>query len=347
MIVHFCQPPAEQRLGGLDAAISSLRDALESNDVQVETDLAPGAQGGNRVVHFHGLWQFRYHALSRACRARRIPYIVSPHGMLEPWAWRHKRWKKWPYFHLLEKRFLAGAATLLATAEPEAKRLRQLLPTQRVAALPLGFTSNASPDYDRARERLGWSSDERVMLFLSRLHEKKGLDLLLKALCAISRPANARVVIVGDGDPKYVHELRTLEAELHGKLPPVTWEGAVWGEDRWPFFQGADLFCLPSHSENFALAVLEALQVGTPVLTTRATPWPAELGDTRGYPCDPTVASIAAALERYFASTPSASTREDLARWARERFSWDKLASRYVEFYRGVCAAAVPSHLSA
>src|SRR5689334_14556329 len=98
MNVHFFQPPPEQLTGGLDAAITSLREALTRIGVAVD-DALPEHAG---VAHFHGLWQPAHARFARECRRRGVPYVVSPHGMLEPWAWRHKWWKKWPYFHLVE-----------------------------------------------------------------------------------------------------------------------------------------------------------------------------------------------------------------------------------------------------
>jgi glycosyltransferase involved in cell wall biosynthesis len=110
--------------------------------------------------------------------------------------------------------------------------------------------------------------------------------------------------------------------------------GEVLGEARWPYLQGADLFCLPSHSENFGLAVLEACQVGTPVLTTTETPWAEPLTGRPGFICQPTVESIRLALDRFW-STPLASPdeRAALSDWAWTTFNWKTLAPRYVDFY--------------
>src|SRR4029434_11266956 len=98
-------------------------------------------------------------------------------------------------------------------------------------------------------------------------------DLLLDALATTELPPETRLVIVGGGEPAYVHSLRSAANSLATRLPRIDWIGEIWGDARWPYLQGADLFCLPSHSENFGLTLLEACQVGTPVLTTTATPW--------------------------------------------------------------------------
>ena len=323
-------------MGGLDAAIDGLRGALVRAGATVD-DALPETVDGEQAVHFHGLWQPAHSRLSKRCAALRIPFVVSPHGMLEPWAMRHKWWKKWPYFHLVEKRHLARASALLATGSLEAERLRQLVPGQRVESLPLGLTGEAKPNYEAARAQLGWQRDERVLLFLSRLHVKKGLHLLLRALAAAERSEKTRLVIVGGGDADYVRSLRALATELGVALPRVDWVGEVWGDARWPYFQGADLFCLPTFSENFGLAVLEACQVGTPALTTSATPWAEHLADDRGIICEPREDSICSALDRFFKEelrTPEA--RQKLADWAWAAFHWDALAARYLACYRSL-----------
>jgi glycosyltransferase involved in cell wall biosynthesis len=334
--VIFAVPPPNQRVGGLDSAIQSLRRAMMELDLQVADEL-PATPKPGTLVHFHGLWQWAQSQLSKRCLAKGVPYVVSPHGMLEPWAWRHKWWKKWPYFHLVEKGHLARANSLLATGEPEARRLHKLIHGQRIETLPLGLTSDARPNYTNARRRLGWGADEHVLLFLSRIHVKKGLDLLLQALATTPFPKKTRLVIVGDGDRGYVRSLQRFARENSGKLPTVTWTGAVWGEARWPYFQGADLFCLPSHSENFGLAVLEACQVGTPVLTTIETPWASPLSTGRGFIGEPNVDSVRRLLADFFLQPRGDATkRAALADWAHSNYDWKSLAPRYAAFYESM-----------
>jgi glycosyltransferase involved in cell wall biosynthesis len=332
MKVHFFTPPPAQRIGGLDAALEGLTGALKRSGIAVDHAL-PTINSGEDVAHFHGLWQPQHVRLARECVTRGIPCVVSPHGMLEPWAWRHKWWKKWPYFHLVEKRHLARAAALLATAPREAQRLRGFMPRQHIESIPLGLTGDARPHYSEARRQLGWAAEEVVLLFLSRLHAKKGLDLLLRALASMKWPAVTRLVIVGDGARSYVDGLKAFASDHAGALPRLDWMGAVWGDARWKYFQGADLFCLPTHSENFGLAVLEASQVGTPSLTTLDTPWSDDLQD-RGYIALPSVESVRESLHQFFAEprgTPAA--RSELSAWAWNHFAWDRVAPRYVEFY--------------
>ncbi len=332
MNVHFFQPPPTQRIGGLDAAIQSMRAALQRSGIVVDEELP--LSGPDHVVHFHGLWQRDHARAARTCIERGVPYVVSPHGMLERWAWRHKWWKKWPYFQLVEKRHLAQAAALLATGPKEAARLRRFAPLARIETLPLGLTGTAHPNYKSARQQLGWAAEEIVLLFLSRLHVKKGPDLLLRAVASMKWPAVTRVVFVGDGERSYVESLKHFAADHAGALPRIDWIGAVWGEARWKYFQGADLFCLPSHSENFGLAVLEASQVGTRSLTTVDTPWSEELAPPRGYIAEPRVESIRESLTQFFSAARQPDTqRTELSSWAWDTYEWDRLAPNYASFY--------------
>ncbi|RYD71739.1 MAG: glycosyltransferase, partial [Verrucomicrobiaceae bacterium] len=336
--VLFFEPPPAQRVGGLDAAITTLRTALQELGVEVNDQLSRSTLTDDvYAVHFHGLWQPGHIRIANECRRRGIPFVVSPHGMLEPWAWRHKAWKKWPYYYLVERRFLRSASCVLATANSEAERLSELLPGQRIETLPLGMTADVGPDYSAARECTGWSPNELVLLFLSRIHVKKGLDLLLRALCEMPVPADVRLVVVGGGEQSYVATLKSFVQQNAPRLPRIDWLGEIWGDERWKYFQGADLFCLPTHSENFGLAVLEALQVGTPVLTTRTTPWVAYLNAERGLLADPTVESLKSSLSTFLsAPRSSALSREQTAAWAHETFSWSQLAPRYRSLYESL-----------
>jgi glycosyltransferase involved in cell wall biosynthesis len=344
MIVHFFKPPSFQTTGGLDLAIQSLRAFLEHSGIDVRSSSPSKELGEGRaqeVVHFHGIWQPGFLKVSAHCGRRKIPYVVSPHGMLEPWAWRHKWWKKWPYFQFVEKRHLIGARRLVATSDSEAHNLRKFFPASQCEVLPLGLPmASKRPDYLRARAALGWNDSERVILFLSRIHPKKGLHLLLSALAKIAPELNqsARLVIVGGGEHAYVRKLKRFRAHNRSRLPRIDWIGEVWSDQKWMYLQGADLFCLPSYSENFGLAVLEALQVGTRVLTTAQTPWAAISSWNAGYVVEPTESAIGAVLSEHLKSSRpwSLKERESLAEKIHKQFSWDAIGSRYLRLYEDV-----------
>ena len=127
MKVDFYEPPAEQKKGGLEQAILSLRDYLCQEGCAVRIN--PGDESSGAVpdiVHLHGLWQPPFQRISKWCRRRGVPYVVSPHGMLEPWAWRHKRWKKLPYYYLLSVRNSITRRPSWQPANRSSKILRDL-----------------------------------------------------------------------------------------------------------------------------------------------------------------------------------------------------------------------------
>jgi len=340
--IFFAEPPLDEAEGGVDLAMDTVARYLDRVGAPVVRDADLDdvrSASGPRLVHFHALWQLDHSWMSRWCRTHGVPYVVSPHGMLEPWAWRHKRWKKWPYYQLIECFHLQGAARVLATSTLEANNLSNFVDEEAISTIPLAITTDVEPAYAAARADRGWSSNEDVLVYLSRLHEKKGMHLLLESLTALPavHTESLRLVVVGDGPDAYRERLRRIEEAHADRLPPIDWEGAVWGDEKWTYLQGADLFCLPTHSENFGIVVLEACQVGTPVLTTTGTPWRFLEEWTAGLVAEPEPPSLRAALDEYvrsFSWTPS--DRKALAERTRERFSLDTVGTQYVEMYQQV-----------
>jgi len=338
MKVGFYSPPAHQSLGGLELAIRSIKEYLQ-RDCLVE--LEPPDPGSCDLIHFHGLWQPRFHQLAARCQSASIPYVISPHGMLEPWAWQHKWWKKWPYYLLFEQRFLSQAASLLATSPMEKQNLQRFTALPAIEVIPLSITTEHGPDYEAARRKLGWVNQEFVLLFLSRLHPKKGVHLLFQALCKLSRlKQTLRVVVVGDGSQTYKDHLCKFVRLNQHRLPTVEFTGPIWGPEKWTFLQGADLFCLPTYSENFGLAILEACQVGTPVLTTVTTPWK-EFLEARGFPVvRPSKNGVLAGLTDFIERGKlSSDHRYGLAEEARRRFSPSLVSGQYLHYYLGILSS--------
>ncbi len=355
MTLDFHEPPAAKKAGGLDLAVRCLRDHLLGRGLNVRTnpthatDFAPPD-----VIHFHGLWQPRFLKISKICRRNGTPYVVSPHGMLEPWAWNHKRWKKWPYFLLFERRHLHGAAAILATSDLEAANLKRFFPKVPCPVIPLGLPDRHGSDYVAARQRLGWQPEEHVLLFLSRIHPKKGLHILLNSLAAFCSQSltatghsslfdKTRLVIIGGGNADYIKQLQALVTAQKAQLPKIEWLGEIWGEGKWSYLQGADLFCLPSFSENFGLAVLEALQVGTRVLTTNTCPWRFLTDWNAGFVVEPNAKAVLHGLEAFWNSRQwTEAQRRHLAERIHENFGWETIGPRYEQLYGSVLATSAP-----
>jgi glycosyltransferase involved in cell wall biosynthesis len=180
-----------------------------------------------------------------------------------------------------------------------------------------------------------------VLLYLSRIHPKKGLDLLLASLRLVPEEARVgwRLAVIGGGDRAYLRRLRRFADRYAAELPPIEWKGEIWSDKKWDYLQGADLFCLPTHSENFGFAVMEAMQVGTPILTTDQTPW----GDERGKPgffiARPTVSSLREQLLAWREAAPwSERDRAALAGEARARFHGESLSRDHIAAYEFLIA---------
>ena len=233
------------------------------------------------AVFVHGLWQYPGLAVRRALRGRR-PYFVYPHGMLDPWfsrAYPLKHAKKWVYWQLFERRVLRDASAVLFTCEEE-RRLagRSLKPyrcTERVVAY-----GTARPTGDPARQRTAFllrvpeATSRPYLLFLGRIHRKKGVDLLIAAygryVAESLRGGAACPALVVAGPCPDARLLGALSAAAHRIPSPgrVLFPGMLEGDAKAGALRGAEAFILPSHQENFGLAIVEAMAVGTPVLVS-------------------------------------------------------------------------------
>jgi len=345
--VAFFEPPPQQAEGGLERAIEMLDDYFEPRDVQVRRCATASEvwQSPPDLVHFHGLWQLDHAWASWLCRRLDVPYVVSPHGMLEPWAWAQKKWKKRPYYAAVERFHLQGADCVLATSKQEKSNLQAFVAETQLQSIPLAITDEVGPAYSEAREALGWPDGERVLLYLSRVHPKKGLHMLLEALVDLPSSAteNTRLVVVGPGPDEYVERLQSYIRRHQDRLPKIEWKGPVWGDEKWTYLQGADLMCLPTHSENFGVVVLEALQVGTPVLTTTATPWSFLEDWSAGRIVDPEVQEIRDALAEFITTFSWDETaRNALADRTRDRFALSVLGKQYRTLYKTFASGSTP-----
>ena len=253
--------------------------------------------------------------------------------MLEPWAFQSKRWKKLPYLTMVDGPNLRQSQAVFVTCPMEANHVKVLTNCDNVKELPLGLSAKVTADREVARANFGLESSDRVLLYLSRIDPKKGLDRMLFALEGTPQQ-NWQVWVVGDGDPNWVNKLKQWSAARRRQLPTIHWVGAQWGEAKWPYLAAADLFCLPTHSENFGLAVLESLWVGTPVLTTPDTPW-VDYAHVDGIQITRNdVNSLRGALHHQFKNYGwTASQRCQLKSWSQTHFHWNRLRGQYLKAY--------------
>lgn len=224
------------------------------------------------LVHVHGL--FSYAAMPAAYWANRygVPYIVRPFGVLNRWGMRNRRpWLKRVSFKLIESRILSGAAVVHYTSEQECSEATELGVPHRSVVIPNAIeipTDIANSARGCFRKRHPELANRPIILFLSRLDQKKGLDLLLNAFAKIVRQhPSALLVIAGDGEPAFVEALKQ-QANTLGIASAVLWTGFLAGADKWAALRDADIFVLPSYSENFGIAVVEAMAFGVPVVVS-------------------------------------------------------------------------------
>ena len=285
--------------------------------------------GGSKLFHDHGLWLPANHSTSAVARKLKIPLVVSTRGMLEPWALNHRAWKKRLAWSLYQRRDLATARVLHATAPHEAESLRRLGLRQPIAVIPNGVDLPSYPSRPQV------PASPRVVLFLGRIHPVKGLVELVDAW-RIARPAGWTMIIAGpdEGGHRAVVEERIRGAGLESDFQFV---GAVDDEEKTALYQRADLFILPSFTENFGVVVAEALASGVPVITTKGTPWEGLETHRCGWWVDLGVEPLSAAI-REAASLPDVERAAMGARGRRyaEHFSWPQIAEQMLAVYRWV-----------
>ncbi len=226
------------------------------------------------AVVVNGLWQYHSFAAWRALRKLNIPYFIFTHGMLDPWFKRtypRKHLKKWLYWPWAEYRVLRDARAVLFTSEEERLQARRSFWLYRANERVVAYGTRAPPDNAAAlREGFFAAHPElrgrRNLLFLSRIHEKKGCDLLIEAFAAVAAQDPAlHLIMAGPDQTGWLERLRTAAQSL-GIGDRITWPGMVRGDLKWGAFYCAEAFVLPSHQENFGIAVAEALGCGVPVL---------------------------------------------------------------------------------
>lgn len=222
------------------------------------------------LLHVHGIWSLSIHGLLTKARSNSIPYVISIRGMLEPWSLSQKRFKKKLAFWLYQYKDLRNANALHVTSDEECNSVRRLDLRNSIINIPNGIDESEFPEEVDLRTKY----NSKKILFISRLHKKKGIEILLKAFDRIEKETKHdwTIEIIGSGDKGYLRELISLRSTL--KLESqVFFMGSVYGEEKINALSNSTLFILPTYSENFGIAIAEALAAHTPVITTHGTPW--------------------------------------------------------------------------
>jgi glycosyltransferase involved in cell wall biosynthesis len=240
------------------------------------------------IVHINGIWSPENWGFQKVAQELGIQVVLSPHGMLEPWILARNPWKKKIGLFLYQSKAIKRAEHLHVTALMEKESVRNLGYTNELTIIPNGIDLS---EIKKKKELYG----SRKVIFLSRIHPKKGIELLLEAWRATDTQGWS-LEIAGNGDANYIENL-TQSANDIGNVHFV---GAKYNEEKWDFLRSADVMVLPTYSENFGIVVAEALAVGLPVITTKGTPWEDLNTHNCGWWIDLSVSSLSNTLTNVF-----------------------------------------------
>lgn len=279
------------------------------------------------LIHNHGLWMMPNVYPGQVARQHDIPLVVSPHGTLSQWAMRSGSSVKRAFWPLLQRPALARTTCFHATAEAEYGDIRRMGFRPPVAIIPNGIDI---PDLLPKQQ-----GDSRTLLFLGRIHPVKGLDMLLPAWRVVQdRFPEWRLRIVGPDNRGYLGQMQRLARELG--LDRIEFSGVMYGRQKSLAYAQADLFVLPSYSENFGISVAEALAAGTPAIVTKGAPWAGLEVHGAGWwidsGIDPLVACLEAALCRSTDSLGEMGLRGRA--WMEAEYSWAHVGRQMAETYR-------------
>jgi len=288
------------------------------------------------IVHIHGCWNYMVWMTGYICRKYSVPYVISPKGMLEPEALKISSLKKKVAYSLVERKQLKHAACLLATSEKE---------RVSIEALELGVPSVVTPyginlakcivkNDLSLRKRLKILSDDFVVLFVGRIHPIKGLDVLCEGIkLAILTAPNIRLLLVGDGDVEYVRQLKN-EFNVLIESRHLFFLGHLEDEEKADAYQSSDVFALMSHSENFGLAVAEAMSYGLPVILSKGCPWPQVIDWGCGFWIDAEPVNVASMVRNLVDDREHALSMGRLAKEsAALHLDWKSMALRVKSIY--------------
>jgi glycosyltransferase involved in cell wall biosynthesis len=301
------------------------------------------------VAHLHTPWEPANLQIARLLRARGIPYVLTPHGMLDHWSMQQKRAKKILYLRLAGGRLIRNAAAVHFTAQSELEQARKWLSADATTSVQpclldlSAFDRPTSPDlalkaYPQIR------SDAKKILFLSRVHPKKGLELLIEAAALLQEHAPLQLLVAGPGEPSYVSQLQKRASDLGVS---ACFLGMVQGEAKRSLYRLADVFVLPTYQENFGIVQAEAMASATPVVTTKGVDVWRELeqGGARIAEHDPP--AIAAAVSPLLADSQlrdavGAQGQTFVRQWLDE----PRVAAGYQRMYQTAIGGAAASSLA-
>jgi len=294
------------------------------------------------LVHIQELWHYPGYIASKIARSRNVPYIVTIHGELNEWNLQQKRLKKQIYMTAIQRGILQKSAALHAITQAESNRIRQLEIETPVAMIPNGIHTEEFenlPDRSQFVSRYPELENRLIVLFLGRIQQKKGLDILAQAFGNLARTRDdVRLVVAGPDEDNTLTEVKTI-LKSHGALEKAVFPGMLTGEQKLEALSAADIFALTSYSEGFSVALLEALSAGLPLVITDECNFP-EVGDSRaGFVVRPNDSETASAV---MSLLDSADLRREMSenarRLVRSNYTWERIAEKMFTLYGNVIA---------
>ncbi|MEM7554655.1 MAG: glycosyltransferase [Cyanobacteria bacterium P01_A01_bin.84] len=290
------------------------------------------------LIHIHAIFSYASTMAMAIARMKNVPYVVLPHGLLCEWSLQQGATKKQIYLNLIEKANLNAAKTIQFTSEQERQEVANLGLFPPSYVLPLGLTPPETiPNADKlVRSRFNIPAQETIILFLSRWHPKKGLDYLIPALGKLIHH-KFTFILAGSGTPEYEAEVKSLLAK-HNLSDRTRVVGFVEGKTKDLIIQGSDLFVLTSHSENFGVAVLEALAAGVPALVTPGVALaPIIKQHQLGYVPQLDIDAISVTLENYLTNPHLGKIAGEKSRkFILDNYTWEAIAIQLTQLYRDI-----------
>lgn len=297
------------------------------------------------LTHIQEIWHYPHFAAYLTARKARKPYIVTIHGALEPWCLNYKGLKKKIYAALIQRRILNKAAAIHAITQEEVEHIKAFGVDRPIIVIPNGINPkefSQLPPKEELKKLYPELQDEKVVLFLGRIHPKKGLDILARAFGKIARDRkDVHLLIVGPDEGGYRREVEKMLAPQN-VIEKTTFTGMLTGKEKLAALSLADIFVLPSYSEGFSMAILEALACGLPTIITRQCHFPEVAQAKAGIVIDPDPVQLAEALLRLL---DDPELREEMGnngrRLVMEKFTWDRIADQMIELYQRVLEGEV------
>lgn len=279
------------------------------------------------LVHINGIWTPQNWLFQKAANQLGIKVVLSPHGMLESYILNRHPLKKKIAMLLYQDKAIRKANYLHVTAQMELNQIHRLGYKVPAFVIPNGI------DLSEVKQKESLRDSIKDILFLSRVHPKKGIEILIEAVSLLPN-VSFKVIVAGEGEPDYVEHLKQMTRDK-GVDSMFSFTGGIYGDRKWELYQQADLFVLPTYSENFGIVVAEALATGIPVITTTGTPWHELETEHCGWWIELSVENLAKAIREALTAGPDKLQAMGLRgqKLVKEKYDIGAVAKEMVDLY--------------